>query len=365
VGLPTRIQNLIDEGVVLGWSVIEDYSRTNRLRALVGIQLLAGKYRSSSATRYVDELLSQPQIERHIVGLYRTRGGSDFDIVIDLTASTTRQLDETTDLLSDINADGIPIETSTFILAKSKHRIPVLIRPEDREIVDLPADRQRLSAEILSLEEAFLVGLGDEIEASYHDLGAEERLGLAMLWSTARSLIDLEGMGGVSAKYALRIGDAVREMTKGYLANDALEVEKGLLLMVPVVDPLLQLAVLRIVGKLFDHPKEAQSSLSLGTTRFDRYTLGNSVEFFQKVSDKLPRGEFGVLPASDVLKLQRWNSCRNDLIHGSPENERSLVLGLEEMRDLFTAISRVLRRVVTEIVIPAGGLEADEPTTSS
>lgn len=313
-------QRLEEAKILLGPTVIEDMSRTGRVRAFVGIRLGGGHF-PMNVEQFERALLESPYAETAFSIYYC---GGPYHLLVELICDDLQELDQITEWMQRPPGPAftvIAVETTTFIVAST-------------EMEMLPTLSLRAPGKLDPLEEE-LLSLGSDMVRRFRLLPHWWQLFL----SSAREEYQRAMPSSIPAPHRRALNHAWQEFIRGILEQSdqsALILRGAFLEAAAVLEETCREALSRLAEWLYKGDLgQAQKDLRLSHVRFSQLALGPTLEAIERAGQLEAYKAIGLeIPRTIMQRLRHVQELRNELTHHVSRLEgRDLWNVAREIRD--------------------------------
>lgn len=305
-------KKLEESNIILGGTVIEDYDETERIQALVGLNI-HGRQTSSTHKNILDWFLEDEDIAAVLRSFYRCAIGS-YNYLIEIICDKPSQLDYITDRFNDIlkkKAARLKAETSTYVFAKVYETLPKYL---GEGIADpLKFTNRGDSEQLLETKTFFIRPLSKDVHVAYAQLDEQTRANLLVFLYNANATANR-----LTKRKKKELLSSLRDFAGCSILGDKRGTLNSAKSLVTTVEKSVRESTSKIAKLFFQRRKNAIIRLSGAKSQsVDDWTLGECKQALESVNGLDLSKIFGVHFDGEFLQnLRDFIEIRNAVVHG-------------------------------------------------
>ena len=302
----------IKRGIILGGFLVENFNITQRIQALVGLNL-RGRPSSETHANLITWFLQDEVISSVIKSFYSCSRGA-YNYLIEIICDNPSQLDKVTDKFNEILKDkgrDLNAETSTYIYAKSFEIIPKFLGGDVSEPLKYTDTSD--AAYLLEIKKKYIEPLAKSIHSKYAELEESQRIDLLVfLYETDKKLL------AVKKEPEKKLVEALKLFAEGRILKSEDRLTSCLQPLIHEVEKTTKQATNKLLNLFFKGNKYAIKQLAgIHDKQFADWTLGEYRATFEKINkndlyelvDMHFEGEF-------LQSFSDFTTMRNNIVHG-------------------------------------------------
>ena len=299
-------KDLISKNILLGPTIVEDLSITNRIKAFVGVTFV-GLVPYEFRREFLDRLLKNNEVKKCLLSVYKCKGAG-YAYLLEVITNYPVELDELTDAIAEMLRGQV--ETSTFIAAKANERMPMFSRKDSLNLRGITYDA--LVDYVRDVESHFVPHLDRNETLCYSKLTSKER---HVLLNFMDKLTEFEFSSLEQPDQDL-IKESVQNFAEGFILKDCPKLYNSANLSYTVIEKISREALEKLVNLFYmGNFKRAQAEIPLPSKNIAKFTLGQCYSSFDRWN-KSPFSKFIKFPADILTSMSNFIGVRNPISHG-------------------------------------------------